>query len=274
MKNFCSKVIDDFSKYKWVDDIVKNGVNEIVEDIKSSVHFALPDGGKIFDDDFKGLLDKELRLPFPKITLEFHDHIDIVIQAKEFHKDQTLETWFVAENDSEIWIFVTMMFKSTKTNHWQLFDQSFCIPSKWDKSFDDGSFNFLTSGLFSHLDLEQDQKTIETFGYHLRSLMEFLEALTCKNVTHQTINTVSKAMNDKRIRKGKLPLYEVKELVINVADKHGNLTVAGAGSYSPKRQHLRRGHIRRLEKGNIWVNSCIVGSAELGVINKTYKIAA
>lgn len=274
MKNFCSRVIDDFSKMKWIDHIVESEVNGIIKNIQSSVHFLLPDGGKIFDDDFKGLQDKELRLPFPKITLEFQDDRDFVIYAQEFHKDQIKNTWLLSENDSDIWIFALIMFKNIETNRWQLFDQSFAIPSKWDKSFNDEEFNFVTGALFDHLNLEIDKKTLQTFGYHLRALMEFLEALSCKNVTHQSVNIVSKAMNDKRIRKGKLPLYEVKELVINTTDKQGNLTSVGTNSYTPKRQHLRRGHIRRLEKGNIWVNSCIVGSAELGVINKTYKIAA
>ena len=108
-------------------------------------------------------------------------------------------------------------------------------------------------------------------------VMEFLEALSCKNVSHAPIGKTSKVMNDMRIRKGKTPFYETRELIVHsssISGKVSDIVNTSNNPYTPKRQHLRRGHIRRLEKGNIWVNSCIVGSAELGVINKTYKIAA
>ena len=173
MKNFCSRVIDDFSKMKWIDHIIKDGVNQIVKDIKSSVHFVLPDGGKIFDDDFKGLQDKELRLPFPKITLEFHDLRDFVIQAQEIHRDQIENSWLSSQNDSEIWIYINIVFKNADTGYWQLFDHFFVIPSKWDKTFDDDMFHYVSGPLFPHLNTEVDKEIMETFGYHSRSLMEF-----------------------------------------------------------------------------------------------------
>ena len=46
------------------------------------------------------------------------------------------------------------------------------------------------------------------------------------------------------------------------------------GTHESPRQHLRRGHIRRLESGNIWVNACVVGNSEKGVIKKSYNVAA
>ena len=37
-------------------------------------------------------------------------------------------------------------------------------------------------------------------------------------------------------------------------------------------QHLRRGHIRRLPGGNIWVNSHLVDDPTKGRIEKQYRV--
>ncbi|MEO3722889.1 hypothetical protein, partial [Lacticaseibacillus paracasei] len=66
--------------------------------------------------------------------------------------------------------------------------------------------------------------------------------------------------------------YETKCLTIKATQKQG--TGTRTGTHESPRQHLRRGHIRRLESGNIWVNACVVGSSEKGVIKKSYNVAA
>lgn len=53
----------DYENMLWLADV-----------IEQSEHFVLPDGGKIFDDQLKGLADvEELRLPYEKITMSFFD---------------------------------------------------------------------------------------------------------------------------------------------------------------------------------------------------------
>ena len=47
-------------------------MDQFVDEIKHSVHFALPDTGSIFDDDKKGIRGEKVRLPFPKITIEYY----------------------------------------------------------------------------------------------------------------------------------------------------------------------------------------------------------
>lgn len=104
------------------------------------------------------------------------------------------------------------------------------------------------------------------------SLLEFLEALTCSNITTETLQHENKAVNQKRINKKKLPLYETKILTI---ETHKTVSASGithADRRGP-RQHLRRGHIRRLsDDRKIWVNSCVIGSIERGRIDKSYNV--
>ena len=42
------------------------------DEIKNAIHFALPDTGVIFDDEKKGIRGEKVRLPFPKITVEYY----------------------------------------------------------------------------------------------------------------------------------------------------------------------------------------------------------
>ena len=104
--------------------------------------------------------------------------------------------------------------------------------------------------------------------------MELCEALTCTNVDIATIQSVRPSVNERRTRDGKLPLYDIRTLEI-VPRSSGKPEMAAAGysciDRASPRQHLRRGHIRRLDSGrNIWVSACSVG--ERGRIDKIYSV--
>ena len=110
----------------------------------------------------------------------------------------------------------------------------------------------------------------------IRALLEFCEALSCVNVKSDIIQHENKAINIKRQKNNKLPLYETRILTLTLPTKSREKSVSNESQdrRSP-RQHLRRGHIRRLDdKRKIWVNSCVVGKSEDGIIDKTYNINA
>lgn len=107
----------------------------------------------------------------------------------------------------------------------------------------------------------------------IRAVLEMLEALTCSNVTTESIQIENKMANEKRIKKGKIPIYETKTLCIETPKISQQTHIVYEDRRSP-RQHLRRGHIRKLSSSKqIWVNSCVVGSSELGRIDKNYNIS-
>lgn len=284
MKNFVSHAIDALNKksipllkkVNWHND-AQSVINFCISS-KTAIHFSMPDGGKILNDEFKGIIGQELRLPFPVITIEYYQNAGVDSKNGQVPARNRLLLAFEDEIDEELFIIVISAYSGLYD--WEISSLAAVIPSKWDKNCTKGEFNVvkvLPDFLKNHADEQMYQILKNEIAEECVVVMEFLEALSCKNVSHAPIGKTSKVMNDMRIRKGKTPFYETRELIVHsssISGKVSDIVNTSNNPYTPKRQHLRRGHIRRLEKGNIWVNSCIVGSAELGVINKTYKIAA
>ena len=135
-------------------------------------------------------------------------------------------------------------------------------------------FNEKTAYIHSHAkDLSEEH--LEIFKLQadqaVQPFLEMLEALTCRNVYIELLEPINKKKNDRRIKDGKVPFYETKILVVNSKSKEVDKTHKGGTHASPK-QHLRRGHIRRLPKGNIWINNCVVGKIENGFVDKYYNV--
>lgn len=102
------------------------------------------------------------------------------------------------------------------------------------------------------------------------SALNLFYILGCSNVS-TTDNPAPEALNKKRARAGKLPLFEYKTLVIKLEDERHAGHALG-GTHASPRVHLRRGHVRHLGDGRrIWVQACIVGSMH-GMIVKDYRI--
>jgi hypothetical protein len=76
--------------------------------------------------------------------------------------------------------------------------------------------------------------------------------------------------NKRKIAQGKLPTYDWRTVVIEPTKPKSE---SKGGTHASPRLHDRRGHLRRLQNGkNVWVRSCKVGDASLGVIFHDYKI--
>jgi len=74
-----------------------------------------------------------------------------------------------------------------------------------------------------------------------------------------------------RAKKRKLPLFSTWTLHIKQsAHESRNL----GGTHASPRVHLRRGHVRQYSPGMFtWVQPCVVGKKELGIIHKDYALA-
>jgi hypothetical protein len=121
----------------------------------------------------------------------------------------------------------------------------------------------------------RDQKTYEeTAGLHAGLVVSWLAALRCVNV--QSIdNPPPKALNSKRISKGKVPLFTYKTLHVlqNRASSGGNGD--DDSGRTPPRLHFRRGHVRRLDAERLtWVQPCMVGDKARGMVEKAYALEA
>lgn len=104
------------------------------------------------------------------------------------------------------------------------------------------------------------------------SVLGLVEALACSNVGTEKTD-VRPGVNAKRAARGKLPLYAYHTLVVDVPARAQPGQGEGGGHHRSPRQHLRRGHVRRLASGRkTWVSACVVGTADSGVVGKQYAV--
>jgi len=93
----------------------------------------------------------------------------------------------------------------------------------------------------------------------------------CENVEHE-VKREPKHTNKTRLKKGKHPFFEYRTLVIKQKQNHDKISISNQ-KRKGVRQHLRRGHIRKLPTGKLtWVKHSIVGDVSRGVVSKNYKI--
>lgn len=283
--------------------------------IADSVHFSIPDNGKIFDDNLKGLEGNLLRLPFPKIIAQYYcGDLPIgeqafeteactkrVVFAEEVHKDYMISRGMdaVMVGISDYWIHVSSIGFYPKQKMWIPLPAGVFTPANWEAELAENYGSLDVNGFVRKTKDEEKSLTIipniisktmceyqeKIYGEEeamrrilfdlspeVQVIYELCEALSCSNVTHEVSESVNQAMNAKRIRRGKLPIYETRTLVLKTPNIVKSRTDSNPSGRISPRMHLRRGHIRRLESGNIWVNSAVVGNKEIGFIEKTYAV--
>ena len=103
------------------------------------------------------------------------------------------------------------------------------------------------------------------------TIISLCNALACSNV-HIERSEPKKA--GKKI-KAALPFDAYHILTIDATGAAGE-RVGRAGEHRSPREHLRRGHIRRLADGRrIWINATVVAAGRgAGVVSKDYRLTA
>ena len=293
-------------------------VNDLfLQHIKDSVHFALPDGGKILDDEKKGIKGERIRLPFKKMTIEYYvpqrsdeeykgegtyKSSKRLIVARELTQEEVEYEFqgfkYKAKDPDDVWIVLTAASYVDQVNMWTPEIFGWIMPSNWDDIGDDSNMLDLRppndtayiglSGLpiyvcknamakaskHENSDRQFFKEAIRDIGAEILALLELCEALSCSNIKHEVMEHYDAKMNQRRIKDGKVPLYETRTLWL---DAPSTIVYGGnegiGGTHRSPRQHLRRGHIRRLQSGKkVWVNSAVVGARNGGVICSTYAI--
>jgi hypothetical protein len=285
--------------------------------IKHSVHFAIQDGGEIFDDKLKGLRGEMLRLPYRMITVEYfvNKNDDNVSDAAPVHAPKRVAV--AVDSDKELTLslcdnqtrFMMSKFPGDRIitiyavdvieglDHWIPMPFGLMLPSCWDAVPNDavivkplidrrdqgagllaGIPTILLQDMFDHnvkaggIELAI-QEGLHDISAETRAVLELCEALSCSNVTSDVLQPAS-SKNAKRISDKKLPIYETRCLSIIAPTTTSGRSEGLGGTHRSPRQHLRRGHIRRIaEERKIWVNSCVVGAKSQGVIEKTYTVS-
>jgi hypothetical protein len=145
-----------------------------------------------------------------------------------------------------------------------------------------GRVKIILPGRYKRLARTYGPQHAERAAYHdiaaeVSAVLEMCEALTCSNVHEATIQHAKPGLNERRIRDGKLPLWETKVLTIDVPVSRTNPTPWQGGTHATPRLHLCQGYIRSWPNDptrNIWINDYARGDPAKGSIKKTYKLRA
>lgn len=260
--------LDNFCEQYGINaDVRKRILEKLHSRITACPNFNMPDNGYIFGKE--NIDTKDCDLPFKEFCYSTAHTVNpdgtignkvicktliFITRNTDFDIDQVEKTYamyFVYSPDTKLWVLLPFY-------------------ALINDGFNGGDILFFGDREKNKEDGKQIAQVVADF---MLILNELLTALSCKNVEQTIIQKADQKLNDKRVRNGKLPLLDERILTIK-ANKKISGTGTGGGTHQSPKQHLRRGHIRRLETGNIWVRSCVVGDASKGIITKQYKVVA
>lgn len=266
---------------------------QLLHECQKAVKFVLPEGGKIFDTGFAGLSEKH-RLPFNQVLIEYLcESFGSKVAEKVFGEENTMvarKRIVYAEQDGDkILVYSVLAFQRQYSSSVVWCVQPFCaelIPANLvegqEISVPQALSHMKTQDQFRTKFYDLGGQAQISFGNRweehayvdmldeVNAVLSMMEALSCKNVESEALPVKPNKFAQRK--KGALPYDEYRVLVIkgrkeSECESHG-------GSHRSPREHLRRGHIRRLHSGNIWVNATIVNPGNHGKVKKVYALEA
>lgn len=289
--NFLRKAIFELKEFipLYKNTAFTSLTNSVFEESFKAQKFILPNGGRIFDTDFKALPDI-LNLPFPEIVIEYSCHGlggglvqeqigDAAVSAPNrivFAKQQdnfiTICSMVQYKTPTPFWFFMPYAALITReSSNNDILPNLLVSKRSIIKSINN---NFVTVGYCDIGDIAKQRlgDDWEKFACmdlndEVGAVLALIEALSCKNVQIEKLPV--RKPNKSAAKRGALLFDEYSVLTIN---RTNNSYAAVGGTHRSPREHLRRGHIRHLSTGNIWVNSTVVSSNVGGKINKIYKL--
>lgn len=303
--NYSTYAIEDFLKWAERYEQIESPKTasmyvELCRMLEQAVKFALPDGGRLFDA--KNPLSRYdsdlLHLPYPIVALEYfvsecpnhdevqnHDAPKRICLAVDWPGPmrcdqggiQVIPLWFDASQ--EMWVASSscaFIPRDQVTPPESLMYVNYPGSQQGDLEWElvqllDEEYEYGVQELGKD---EMRRRGVLDVVDELNSLLSFLLALSCSNVKVRDTEDLSK-LNKKRLKRGKRPFFTYKVLDILVPAARvpkGEVPKAQSGR-QPPRIHLRRGHVRRLASGSrTWVNACVVGKKEDGIVGKDYRV--
>jgi len=264
-------------KEKGVTTAGKVIAENIIRLHSDSIKFLLPDGGRPHDDKELRALDESIpiRLPYPCIAIEYKTNgiercinepvgwIDGEPYFEDVDSISAPKRVFYAREDGN-WIVITVAFFGGIVGQWRILPEC-AIPTVGylKRNLVSPSGRPAITTIFKNENIPKSDYMDE-----IGALLCFLNILQCANV-HCERSKQKKG--DKKI-KGALQFDAYHVLTIDAPNGTG---VNGApGFHRSPREHLRRGHIRRLPGKSVWVNASIVGVNAGGKITKDYRLAS
>lgn len=264
----------------------------LLSSAKEAVKFVMPTDGKLFDTKLAGLSENH-RLPYERILIEYECKSPGGMSSEVFGERATRPAnkriVFAEQYEKTIAVASIVSFKDPYGNDvWtvqpyisEIIPANLVDGANIEVTAPEGiSTPVISQFLVDHFDMGGHAK--KTFGDawkehayfdmldEVNCVLNLMEALSCKNVSAEQLPVKNNKLAQRK--KGALPydLYHV--LVVN--SRSGEKSVDQGGSHRSPREHIRRGHIRRLPSGNIWVNSTIVNHGNHGKVHKVYALEA
>lgn len=267
--NYCRSMVKQFTSSIAIPSFPlenKRMLSHAVDLAQSSKKFIMPSGGRLFDDkEYKALDETEaLRLPYPMIAMEYeqtieNDYDEAIGRTSKSSK----RIVFARERDDHIYIFVCCWLDSM--GMWGPLPSEAAIPVK---GYLDRSKKGLDGRVPICVQLQNQIVPLSDFGDEIGSLLCLLNSLQCSNVKIENHTPKAKGKKIKTAH-----AFDSYHFLTIDPPKQSSFTGSSGGHRSP-REHLRRGHIRRLEDRKIWVNASVVGAGSAGKISKDYIVGA
>ena len=260
-----NNLCDEYPPWAGNDNMVKSK-HDVTSIMEQAIKFVLPkNGATIEDKKYKGIQSLgELKLPFDEFILEFEtdraattvtgpSKVIIILAKFTDPPDKIAVLYIVYIPEVQRWLINPPLVVETKAYE----DSSGGLAVALQNVESGGVMRFYTQELGA-------------FGVMMEPVLNFLNALACRNV-HIEKSPARATKQGKKV-KAALPFDDYHYLTVDVPGRANSRINALGGSHRAPREHLRRGHIRRLESGSIWVNACVVNAGIGSKVEKSYLV--
>jgi hypothetical protein len=249
----------DFLRIPNAPKELKAAVSHAIDLARASQKFLLPIGGIVIEDrEYKALDGVELRLPFPFIALEYEYPQGVNVRPGEHIALKRIV--FARERDDSIAIMPA--FFANERGVWSILPEVYLPKAEY---LERGTRN--ADGWVAPMLFRADARVPDSdYADEVVALLSFLNATQCSNVRMD--HRITSARRPEQAHK--FDSYRV--LTIEAPAQDGG-DEAG-GSHRSPREHLRRGHVRRLSDGRrLWINATVVAAGRgAGVVTKDYAV--
>jgi len=264
--NYCRNMVAQFTTLRGVPQTDNEGFHFrrawAVALAGRSQKFMLPDSGELLDDiEFRALDEtRPLRLPFPRIALEYHTAGNVLAGDVV----STKRIVFAYERKDGIGLLVVGWLDLK--GFWFPFPE-FVLPSVGYLDRSRPNRRGRPSVMLSLPDGYADDVGC-VIAKDAGVLLGFLNALQCRNV-----GTYRSPPSGAHPGRSALPFDSYHILTIDAPASSASTGVSMGARRAP-REHLRRGHIRVYESGlKLWINATVVaGGRGAGVVTKDYRV--
>ena len=264
--NFCRQMTKQFSSKIGIPNFPthnKQMLSHCIDLSVASEKFLLPSGGRLLDDkEFRALDELEpLNLPFPIIALEYFQHLE----NNNLDQTETSTKRIIFARTRDDYIVITPVCWFDSQGIWAPFPEiGIPITGYLDRraAMVDGRVAIVANRINAHIPFSD-------YADELGAFLCFMNALQCQNVRAERV------LSNKKNRKIKPSLPFDSYHILTINSQKGNSTPNECGhEHRHPREHLRRGHIRRLENKKIWVNATVVNAGIGNKLDKDYRLAA